>query len=277
MGLVHLFLSFLSARSADRRILPAGTRDVTALWEVMAVLARAGYALGEQLLNYPAPKGQEKVLLELDCRCVRRGHAVLSGTRPTREKGAEDENDEEDAVPSKKNVPRGYTDLERLLDAVWGLYFQTITRKNFCLQPSLRASLRAGYENRFLVGFMQGPRADYASLSACNGSGEKKVRGVGRTAAFLLNQPEIWSNGPRYIGFFGMDSLSTLAWAYLLRHRHSELLLEPGFHMVELETREVPVRVPDHSWALDWNAELILSVPPARLSPEIEALRPKNS
>lgn len=277
MGLVHLFLSFLSARSADRRILPAGTRDVTALWEVMAVLARAGYGLGELLLNYPPPRGQDRVLLELDCRCVRRGHVVLSGTRPTREKGAEDEEDEEDAVRSKKNVPRGYTDLERLLDAVWGHYFQTITRKNFCLQPWLRAALRSGYEDRFLVGFMQGPRADYASLSACNGRGEKKVRGVGRTAAFLLNQPEIWADGPRYVGFFGMDSLSTLAWAYLLRHRHSELLLEPGFHMVELETREVPVRVPDHSWALDWKAERILSVPPARLAPELAALRPKNS
>lgn len=270
MGLVHPFLYFLKARSAERRILAGNTRDEAALREAMAVFAGAGYGPGEVLLNFPPPDGQAGVLLELDCTRARCADVVLSATRPTVEVV-------EELDPPKKNVPRGYTDLERLLDAVWGHYFQTITRKNFCLQPSLRAALRPGYENRVLVGFMQGPRADYASLSACNGRGEKKVRGVGRTAAFLLNQPEIWTDGPRYVGFFGMDSLSTLAWAYLLRHRHPELLLKSGFHMVELETREVPVRVPDHSWALDWNAELILSVPPARLSPEVAALRPKNS
>ena len=44
MGLVHLFLSFLNARSADRRIPPPGARDLAALWNAMAVLERAGYA-----------------------------------------------------------------------------------------------------------------------------------------------------------------------------------------------------------------------------------------
>jgi hypothetical protein len=254
--LVHLFLSFFKAHQANRKIPVSMQRDALADWLVTAALLRLGYGMGSIKLNYPPPPGREGEILEIDDSDMRSGDILLSGSR-----NAQDDN--EDAP--KKNMPRGYTSLEAKTDRVWRLYFTELTRMIMTLQPWLHPLIRANYESRRDVRFMQSERADYSRLNARDGSGERKVSGMGRTAAFVVNQPELWPGGPRYIGFFGMDGASTLAWAYLLQQRHFDLLVRPGFHMVELITAPIPARVPDLQWAMDWKSEVLMSVPPAEL------------
>jgi hypothetical protein len=266
--LVHLFLSFFKAHQADRKIPVSMQRDALADWLVTAALLRLGYGMGSIKLNYPPPPGRRRELLEIDVSDVRSGDILLSGSR-----NAQDDN--EDAP--KKNMPRGYTSLEAKTDVVWRLYFTELTRMIMTLQPWLHPLIRANYESRRDVRFMQSERADYSRLNARDGSGERKVSGMGRTAAFVVNQPELWPGGPRYIGFFGMDGASTLAWAYLLQQRHFDLLVRPGFHMVELITAPIPARVPDLQWAMDWKSEVLMSVPPAELPPSDQPpAGPKN-
>jgi hypothetical protein len=255
--LVHLFLSFFKAHQANRKIPISLERDVLPDWLVTGAFLRLGYGLGSVKLNYPPPPGREGEMMEIDCSDMRSGDVVLSGSRSAYW-------DDDDDAP-KKNMPRGYTSLEILTDRVWTLYFAELTRMVMTLQSWLHPLIRAGYENRRDVQFMQSERADYSLLCAHDGSGEQKVRGMGRTAAFVVNQPELWPGGPTYVGFFGMDGAATLAWACLLQERHRDLLVRPGFHMVELITAPIPARVPDLRWALDWKSELLMSVPPAEI------------
>ncbi len=254
--LVHLFLSFFKAHQANRKIPISLQRDALPVWLVTAAFLALGFGMGSVKLNYPPPPGRKGEWMEIDCSDMRSGDVVLSGSRNSRD-------DDEDAP--RKNMPRGHTSLEALTDLVWRLYFAELTRMVMTLQPWLHPLIRAGYENRRDVQFMQSERADYSLLNSRDGSGERKVKGMGRTAAFVVNQPELWRGGPTYVGFFGLDGASTLAWAYLLQQRHADLLVRPGFHMVELVTAPIPARVPDLKWALDWKSELLLSVPPAEI------------
>lgn len=267
MPLVHLFLSFFKANDSSRKIHVGNTRDVLPAWLVIAALQAMGFGMGQVLLNYPPPPGKERNLLEISRSGMHPGHFVLTPTRPP----ISDEH-----MGERKTVPKGFTSLEQDIDSIWKLYFSVLSRGCVALQPWLRPMMKTGFESRREVQFMQNKNSDYKQLNTCDGQIHRKVRGIGRTAAFLVNQPALWRGGPGYLGFFGMDAASTLVWAYLLRHRHSDLLTRPGFHMVELTTMPIPARVPDLSWALDWKSEVILSVPPAKLPPPTTTSGPKK-
>ena len=264
---VHLFASYLKPRDKDRKLSVVATRDLNAAWEVMAALQRYGYYSGSQRLDFPPPAGDEPSLLEIDCSDMLAVDIVLKPGRPPLSDKEQGE---------RKQVQRGFTSLELQTFRVWRLYFEILSRSHAKLHSWLHQMLPAGYEGRRDAFFMQSERSDYSVLDACDGSGRRDYRGDGHTIAVVVNQPELWPGGPSYLGFFGMDAASTVAWACLLRHRHSDLLLRPGFHLVELITAPIPERVPDLRWALEWQAVPLLSVPPQPTPAQSGDSEPEN-
>lgn len=256
MPYVHLFESFYDPRDHSRKRSVTRTRDLSAAWETSAALQERGYSLGEQFFNYPPPAGAEPNQLFIDVSRVVRADLMQSTTRPPL-------NDVQQG--DRRRVPKGYTSLEVQTDIVWRLYFAILARSHVALHPWLHPHLPAGYENRRDMYFLQTGNSNYKVLNACDGTGRRDFQGGRRTAAFLVNQPELWRGGPRFIGYFGMDGESTLAFARKLRRECPELLDRPGLHMVELESSPVPDRVPDLGWTEDWKLERLFSVPPQPL------------
>ena len=261
MRYVHIFEYFCNPRDRSRKRTVVQTRDLGAALALIGKFSELGYRVGMQVLNYPPPVGEVPTLLEIDCSGMKAGDILITCTRPPL-------SDKEQG--DRRRVPKGYTSLEEVTDAVWRRYFDILSRSHARLQPWLHPLLPSGYENRRDVFFLTNEHANYSMLNACDGSGRRKFREKRRTAAFLVNHPELWPGGPSYVGAFGMDGHATLAQAYLLRHRHPELLTQPGFHMMELHSVPVSERVPDLKWALEWKLELLFSVPPAT-SPAPEA------
>jgi hypothetical protein len=256
---VHLFESFYDPRDPSRKRSVTRTRDLSAAWETAAALQERGYVLGEQFFNYPPPATAKPKLLAIDVSRVAAGDLIQTSTRPPL-------NDVQQG--DRRRVPKGFTSLEVETDKVWRLYFAILARSHVMLHTWLHPHLPAGFENRRDMFFLLTGNSNYKLLNACDGTPRRDFRGGRRTAAFLVNQPELWSGGPRFIGYFGMDGESTLAFARKLRHECSELLDRPGLHMVELESAPVPDRVPDLGWTQDWKLERIFSVPPQPLPEE---------
>lgn len=266
---VHLFVSFFKAHQANRNVPMSGPRDGLPDWLATAALLPLGFGMGSVKLNYPPQPGREGELMKIDTSDLRRGDVLLHGSRYCSDDHENEHRDEcldgckvDHRDAPRKNMPLGHTSLELLTFRAWRLYFAKVTRLDMILQPWLREHLPALYQNRGDVQFSESERADYKMLS------DQKVRGFGRTPVFLLHQPNLWADGPNFLGFFGMSGATTLAWAYLLQQRHSDLLLRPGFHLVELTTAPIPKRAPDLAWALEWKSEIVLSVPPAELGPK---------
>jgi hypothetical protein len=262
MRYVHLFASYLDPRDSERKRWVFLTRDLSAAWEVVGALQLSDFWLGRQLFNYPPPVGQEPTLLVIDCSDISPHDIILTATRPPLSDSDQLE---------KRRVPKGFTTLEVQTDSVWKLYFKILSRSHAELAGWLHPHLPESHPFHRDMFFLQSAYSHYKLLH------RRPVKVRGRTAVFLVVQPELWPGGPTFVGFFGMDGVSTLAWAHLLRHRHSDLLHQPGFHMLELHSAPVPERVPDMRWADEWRAELLFSVDPRALPADLQTAAQEKS
>ena len=165
MRYVHIFEFFCNPRDRSRKRTVLQTRDLGAAWELVAAFCELGYRLGRQLLNYPPPVGKKPELLEIDRSGIDAGDIVLSATRHPKS---------DEVQGDRRRVPKGYTTLEQMTDAVWDLYFDILSRSHARLQPWLHPYLPSGYENRREAFFLQSEHANYALLNACDGSGRHK-------------------------------------------------------------------------------------------------------
>lgn len=246
---LHLFLSFQNPHDKGRSVGLQCHRDVLAAHEVAAALYLQGYAPGEAYLNYPPTQFGSQEIMRVDRSRIAPGDLLLTPTRPSR--------DEQGC--GRKWVRPGQTDLEREIQAAWDLYCIAIERYYVRLHPRLHPLVVPAYEDRREVFFLERRGAPYKASRARRG---RKDRGrEPRSAAFLVRIPRLGENGPAYIGIFAMDGVCTLVWAYLLRHRYSDLLKREGFTMVELVQGPIPDRAPDMSWADAWQAEEIVHEP----------------
>jgi hypothetical protein len=158
----------------------------------------------------------------------------------------------------------GRTPIERLIEAAWGAVLRQSERLQVVLQPEAARHFEPGFDSRHNIEFNEREGAFYTGLS---GLPPGKLRA---TAAYLLRRRALWPGGPGYLGFFGMDSTTALAWSHLLRHRHADLLQAEGFFMAEL-TGLLPGRVSDLRWALSWSSRVILRAP--ELGPNVLSAR----
>jgi hypothetical protein len=221
--------------------------DSTALVNVGAALLRQGYDLGDVHLNYPPRPGEPEDALEVALDQFGPDDLIMTATRL----------ELEPTLDCRKVVMMGRTPIERLIEAAWGRVLRRSERLQVVLQPEAARHFTPGFENRRNIEFNEREGAFYTGFPADVGFQSSKLRA---TAAYLLRKRALWPGGPGYLGFFGMDSTTALAFSQLLRHRYAELLQTEGFFMVEL-SGPLPGRVSDLRWALDWTSEIILRAP----------------
>jgi hypothetical protein len=229
--------------------------DGIALMNVVAALYCAGYELGEIQLNYPPPRDGAKHPSDFDPNTLERDGLIVSATRV----------DFELANKCRKIVQKGYTPLERWIEAAWRGVIQRSERLQMILQVSAAQYLAEGFETRRNIEFNEREGARYSGFPDDNSFRANKNT---PTAAYLLRLRELWPGGPGYLGFFGMDSTAALAWSHLLRHRHADLLHTEGFFMAEL-SGPLPGHVSNLRWADAWRSEIILrapAIPPTNFS-----------
>jgi hypothetical protein len=238
---VYPFAFLLRQHDLSRRLRAFQIRDGAATLEIVTALAHLGWEYGHLLLNFPphAATMNEQDLLDVHTPAGP-GDRIASTTRPPL------------LECGKKQVSRGWTQLEAHVLNAWKPFFAQLNRHEILLATKLHDELAPGYENRRHIFFRTREGADYFEL------GPLRYRGRPRTAAFLLHTRELYPGGPGYIGIFGMDGTTTLIWAHMLRTRHRDLLATPGFVMAEIETGAIPLRTTDLGFARSWETKVIL-------------------
>lgn len=233
----------------------ASVRDPVACQELTTALLERGIARpGETVLNMPPPEAPRCLLewdacLKVDLSFVARGDFLLQCTRPPLS---------DIYHGDKKQVEPGNTDVERLLFRTFEEYLSICARSHVKLAQTTRERLAEHLASRCDMAFSQRAMAVYRELNG--GRGWRAFHGPARTAAFLLRVDEAWKDGPGLIACFGMDSISTLAWAWWLRHELPHLLDAPGFSFFDLVPGELPERPTDLRWAASWRVEPVLEM-----------------
>lgn len=254
MPLVYPLFYYQRPRSEGRKVRVGFHVDVAAAWTVAGALERAGYMLGEMFFNYPPPDAGLPALLPIDVSRVKPNDLILTATRLETEPA-------DSEIRCRKQVQRGHTSLEQHIETAWSPFIDISERLRVLVQAKLASCFAQPYSNRFFIRFSEAEGAPYKKLQDAT---RRKVdkHPPNATAGYVLRLRELWPGGPGYLGFFGLDSTTALLLAHILRHRHSELLLEEGFAIVELSGASgVPDREPDMRWADDWHSEIILRAP----------------
>lgn len=250
-------LSFtMSPRDSQRDVRFFQLRDVPAILEIITSMNKHGYEFGEGLVNHPpGPNARSRQeIAHVDLSHMELGDMILTNTRIPK-------SDEHHADP--KQVPRGYTDLELVLFDAWNAYLTRIARSHVQLAEPMYDHLLPEYEWHRRIKFRsRGPGAFYKEIYGHKRGTLRQCPEEPRTAAFLLRLEELFPGGPGYIGAFGMDGVSNFIWSWLLRHRYSDWLLDPGFTMVELSGPPLPERPTDYRWIEEWDAQPALMYRP---------------
>lgn len=234
----------------NRKDWPFQVRDALAFREMAAALRGFGYKDGRDLLNFPPPGGKPPPeLAPIDTSWSKPRDLICSCTRiPT--------NDQ--AEGKRKQVPRGYTDLEAEIMYEWEPYVRA-SRKIVQLHDRLHPQLPADFEDRARMIVYLRAFAPFEKLSRCDGKGERKYNGQEiRTPVFLLRIPKLQQRKSGYLGIWGLDGNTTLIWATILRFRYPELLNTNHFVAAELVGNTTPDRPFDLDFAASWDVEILI-------------------
>jgi hypothetical protein len=256
----HSFDFMIADGDETRPDRPHQVRDGKSEKQIGAALQRQGYTAGEDLLNFPPQPGQAwEGLAPVDTSMCRPRDLITTHTRiPI--------SDLEEGT--RKQVPRGFTDLEQEIMDEWKPYVPSVSRLLVQLNERLHPKLPEGFENRRRMMIGEARCAPYKKLSRCDGSAPRRYAGEElRTPVFKLRVNRMQKRNVGYLGIWGMDGQTTLIWSCLLRRRHPELLRKPGFVMAELVGGPVPERPFDLRWALDWRVEILIDEPLPRVAP----------
>jgi hypothetical protein len=238
MPCVHPFVFFRRPRAGqDPRV--GSHVDATALLSVCAALQAQGYRIGDIHLNHP-PRRNGSSALEVPQGRFEPGDMIVSATRF----------ELKPRIKCRKVVMMTRAGIEQTMTTAWSEGIQSSQRLMLVLNDAVSRWLAPGFENRNNIEFNEREGAFYTGLACAKTN-------LRATAAYLLRKNELWPGGPAYLGFFGMDSTTTLVWSHLLRRRHADLLQQQGFFMAELSGK-LPGRVSNLDWALDWRSEIIL-------------------
>lgn len=245
----HPFLSLHPPHDASRtqRFV---CRDTISHLNVAAALWQQGIEPGDIILNWPkGPDDDESVLTPIDAD-LDRDDLVVYLTRPALDDGEWD---------TRRQLTRAYTDLEAHALRRCRPYFGYLDRAMLKLDPQIQALLPSGYESRSMISFYMRMWATYKELHgrAANGRHSRMPKDL-RTAAFVLNLPALWDGGPALLCAFAMDGAIAAGWSSILRYKHPEWLLAPGFRMVELIVTEIPERPTHPRFGLDWQIEELI-------------------
>lgn len=256
MPLAHPFSFLVRRRDKKRDLRCFQLADVEANRYLEAALRRHGFELGETRINNPPRAGEEvdpTQLLHVDTDDCLPEDVIFSSIRLPADDPYRD---------YKKSMERAYTDLEQELIDVWTGALPIVSRGRVRLSPELARRLPDEYKDRFDMRFGQREGAEYLTLQAFDEKHRHTYEGDElRTAGFAMRLAKLPKRDVGYVGIWGLDGTSTLNLAYQIRHRHWDLLAEPGFAMIELVGDAIPERPTDYRWMLDWRAEVLFDVP----------------
>ncbi len=248
---------FYTAARRDWQSEPPRTnmRDALAVIEIQSALLELGLARpGETILNMPPKKAPRSLLpweqcYEIDLSFVRPGGMLLACTRPPISDWNEWEED-------RKKVEAGNTRLERRIFFEFIKYLPTCCRSHLLVSEAIAAVLDEPFRNRRESVIAQKNPSRYLHLNGDDGW--SPAGKDARSPVFGINTRALYEDGPGLYCFFGMDSISTLAWAWKVRHEMPHLLEKPGFSFFELIPGALPERPTDHRWAADWGIECVV-------------------
>lgn len=235
--------------------------DLAAFCEVQPVLHALGYEFGDIVPNFPPSEkameehGGAPPLLVVDDSFLGRNDVIVVPTRLPLDDHPE---------VNRIHFGRAFTTLEQKVLDVVRAHFGRLRRDRIDLQPEYATQLREPYRNRAQVSFKQhGNDPWYKQCSRLDGTDLQKFGpGDRRTAAYLLNVPEVPSLRGHLLNFFGPSGPVTLGWAYRLRRDFAFLLREPGFTVVEITGAVVPERPTSLRFFESWRIEIILQARP---------------
>jgi hypothetical protein len=244
---LHQFLFFSPPDHGCRfRLLDA--RDLFGLSLVQHALQAQGCVPKDPILNMPPPNGE--LLRQIASVGLRLGSSAIVqvGTRLPLD----------DDPSDRKQILRGYTELERPVLDAGRRFFQKLSRKKMLLREELWGLVRPGFESRRNIIYTQQHGANFKELRTAAQGPKQALPPEARTSAFLLNT-RLWENGPTLIAAFAMDGMASIVWSWMLARRHADWLLEPGFTMVDLVRGPVPARPTSLlDFARDWKMEIVL-------------------
>lgn len=215
-------------------------------------LGGLGFVPGELLLNTPPASRKSRALAQVDRSGIEPDDVIVMATRPPIH---------DQRQGDRKQVRRGHTDLENHIFEVWSYFLERCTRSHIWLQQSSLPHLEDGFEGMAAMDFRVRGGAWLRQTNALDGDGPQRVEGDRDHVCFLLRLDELWEGGPGFVGAFGMNGVSTLAWAYRLGSDLAHFLETPQFLMVRMVTDKVPARVTRMSWANDWPVDVALRQP----------------
>jgi hypothetical protein len=217
-------------------------RDLAATWHVMGSLEEEGFGIGSIYLNFPPRRNDPapQHLEEVDLSGVAACDLILNAGRLAF--------DDPSDCPRRSLTP-GLTTLEKQISDHWRPFIASSSRRFARLSPAMQQQLAPRHRDRASLSFSTLRGAFYKG---------RKYAHARRSAAFLLRLHALAPGGPGYLGFFGFDGITTLAWAWQLRHVMPELLRRPAFVMAELNAGDLPARPTDLEWLQGWSAEPLL-------------------
>ena len=254
-SLVHL-LGFAVVADRSRELRAAVVRDAFAVMPLQWLLWQEGFGLGDTFLNFPLESGSRNPLplseyTDYDLARLRPGDLLLQATRfPLHDTVAQ----------HRKRVPRGYTNLETLLEKFWGQFFSFLDRGTAQLTPDVRRSLLPGCEAYANIEFQLNGGSDVRFVD--DGAGSRGAPPLPGSLAFFLRTDQVFPGGPGLCAAFAMDAEATAAWTWLLCNKMRDLTQRRGFYICALES---PPERRSQGWygdiAGEWKAQLVLEHP----------------
>jgi hypothetical protein len=217
-------------------------RDLAASWYVMGALEEEGFRVGSIYLNFPPRRNDPapQHLEEVDLSRVAQGDLIVQAGRLA----FDDPSDR-----PRRSLTPGQTTLEKQMSDHWRCFLSAGSRRFAYLTPEMKQQLPPQHRDRASLSFSSRRGAVYKS---------RRIASKDRTAVFLLRLRALAPGGPGYLGFFGFDGITTLAWAWQLRHVMPELLRSPAFVMADLRAGALPERPTDLDWLETWSVEPLL-------------------
>jgi len=244
----------LSRHDRGRPLLMHQRRDAQAAMALVGVLCGRGYRYRFPIFNQPAaipPNGPPDTLFPTDLSFAHPGDLILVTTRVP----CHDERDR-----PMKQIERAYTTLEQqLLDLLVPNFFEHLSRELVLFGLKHGNHFRPGFESLRGCEFIQKGEDAPIKFARYGNRNQRRRRGDPvRTLFFHLYMPELYKGGPGCLLAFGMTGTMTLAWCHRLASDRSELLLRPGFHVLQCEPGAVPERANDPRFIADWKLEEVL-------------------
>lgn len=226
-------------------------RDGTAVGHVISVLEALGFARAADLINRADAEWPACLLSDGAPQ-----HMLLTGTRLPLSDGELRKLIERSGCPIENAI------LNRLL-----AYIAYLERGRVVLTRKMSAALER--RNRTDIEYPQYSRGCryFRDAYAETDDERRRVENTSplRTYGYVVRD-QLWVGGPHFASFWGMDGETTLAFAYLLRTRHANLLDGRGLSIVELKGM-IPPNASSLAFVDEWETKVILdraatTVPP---------------